>query len=225
MSSRLTRKEIKRDEVLETLGGFVGFLSRHGRSLLIGGVALVVVAIGALIWIQVRAARAERSSEALAEAVELLEGSAEAGVVRARLEEVRKRYAGTDAADLAAVYLADLAAGEGDLEGARALWQEFLDAQGDNLLAVQVRVNRMAVDRALGRGEEVAAELEAMVDDEEAPLPQPVALYQLAVTLESLGRADAARDAYERVADEHAASPLAAEAERRAERLGAALSG
>ena len=68
-------------------------------------------------------------------------------------DEIRANHDGTDAADIAAVYRAELATREGDLAQARELWEGFLERQKDHMLAAEVQLNLMSLDRLEGRGE------------------------------------------------------------------------
>jgi hypothetical protein len=74
----------------------------------------------------------------------------------------------------------------------------------------------MELDRQQGRAEELASRLRADLDGADPALPRPVLLNQLALTLESLGRDDEAREVYERLAEEHPTSPYGAQARRQA---------
>ncbi len=240
MSQRLTRKEIKRDEVLETVGSVIDFTREHARSLLLGVVALVVAALaaaGALAWMRHQEVEAQ---ELLARALQVLEAPIDAEGARPEdrnrpsfaseaaraarteelLQEVVESFARTEAAEIAGVYLGFQAARGGDLDLARDHWERFLKRSGDHLLGAEVRLNLMALDRAQGRGAELATELRGMLESAEAPLPQEVILQQLAITLEELGRLAEAREVYSRLAEEHPLSPYQEWARGRSEALG-----
>ena len=238
MSQRLTRKEIKRDEVLETVGSVFDFVRDHAKALVTGAGGLVVVAALAAAWITWSRGREARANGALGEALVVVEApidavapdpegrvpsfaSREAREARAEelLARVREEYGGTRAAAIAGTLLAERAAEAGDTERARALWSEFLDRRGDNALAAQVRVNLMEIDRAEGRSGELVERLRAMVDADDRALPRPVVLHQLGLTLEADGRVQEALEVYRRLVDDHPTSPLVAEARERRERL------
>ncbi len=239
MSQRLTRKEIKRDEVLETVGSFVGFLQRHGRTLVLGVVGLMLALLVAWgVWMfreRREAAAGERLAVALAAYAAPVDASdprpddaarpsfGDDAARKARADElfraVREEYGGTDAADIAGAYLGGLAAAAGREDEARQHWEEFLDRQGDHLLAAQIQLNLMALDRAQGRSAKLVDRLRARLDDPREKLPKDVLLHQLGLALEELGRPAEARDAYGRLVDEHPESPLRAEAEGRVDAL------
>lgn len=232
MSDRLSRKEIKRQDTFQVLmGRGLEMVQAYRRQIiLVAGllVLLVVVAIGWFIYVEsmeddaqalladAMEARGEPAGGETAEAATAPEG-ADARRTRARqlLEQVVDDYGATDAADVARVYLGEIAATEGDTERAAELWREFLDEHPEHMLGAQVRLNLYALERGAGRGEEVVAELQEIVDDEDPPLPRDVALYELAVTLEELGREDEAAERYQRLVDEFGQSPYAVEARQK----------
>lgn len=230
--SRLTRREMKRDEVAEALGRTVEYSRSHVRMLLIAIGALVVVALAAVgVWLW-RANAAERANERLAAALEVYQ----APVVTADAkpddpeepsfasEEARRQRAGElfeevgggsgGAADVAQVYLGQIAAESGDTAHAREHWEQFLERHGDHVVAGSVRVSLIGLDRAEGQSERVASDLEAMLDvtPEERPLPGDVVLYELGKTYEALGRDEDAESIYQRLLEEYPRSAFAGEA-------------
>lgn len=242
MSDRLTRKEIKREDSFQVfMTRALEFVQEHRRALILGTVLLVVVVVGAVGWFVYLEMTEDDAQMLLADAVEAYgapiesEGadgadggasgsgdglsfpSPEARRERARelFRSVIDDYGASDAAGVARAYLGELAASEGDVARARELWREFLDEEPDHALAAEVRLNLYALMRAAGEGEEVAAELRQMIERERRPLPQDVALYELAVTLEELGREEDAAVYYQRLVDEFGDSPYAAAARER----------
>lgn len=243
--SRLSRKEIKRDEVMETVGSAVDYARDHTRTIIlavVGLVLLVLATAGVLIYLS---GRSDEATEALAEALAIQ--GAEVGVAdpqpedpdtptfadeasrseraKAAFESVRELYPRSDAADVAAAYLGQLAAAAGDLESARAHWEKFLDRQSEHALAAEVALNLMELDRVEGRSEELATRLAAMVDDPASGLPVPVVLHQLAVTYEHMGRMQDAADTYRRLIDEHPLTPYGAAARAEVEAIESELAG
>ena len=235
MSQRLTRKDIKRDEFASAVGRGVDYAESHTRELLltVGGV-LLVVAIGIAVYFYV-SHRSNRANEALAAAVKAYNApidpsgakpddatepsfaSEAARQARARqlLARVRQDYRWTDAADVASLYLADLDAGSGKVAAARQLWSDFVKKHGDHVLAVQARIDLLELDRSQGKGQQVAQRLREMLDRSDAPLPQDVILYQLAITLEQLNRDQEAARTYQRIIDEFPQSPYRQTAQQR----------
>lgn len=236
MSDRLSRQEIKRDEFVEALERSASFMERNTRALIIGAVALLVAlaaAFGTYWWMEAREAKA---AEALSEALEVSrapvgqdaapadwDGPVFADVAerRARSRELftalQEEYSGSDAADVAIVYLAQIAAEEGDPERARNLWHSFLEEHDDHVLSGQVRVNLIHLDREQGRGEELVQELENLLTmtPEDRFLPGDVVLWELARTYEEMGRSDEAQDTYRRLTEEYPTSAYAAPARQK----------
>ncbi len=217
---RLSRHDIKRDEVLEGLSRTVDFGRRNARRLAwvgIGALVALVATLGATTW---RGHRQGAADRALAAA---LEGGGPDSAARdaEALRGVAERYRGSDAAAIANALLGEEAARAGDLEEARRRWTAFLDAAPESMLAGAVRRNLLELDRAQGRGEGVAAELRGMLESRRAPLPRDLALYELGRTLEQVGKPEEALEAYDRLLAEHPDSVYAGEARRRAASLGA----
>jgi tetratricopeptide (TPR) repeat protein len=235
MSQRLSRKEIKRDEVQEGIFGAVEYVRSHARAILWGVIAVLVAVAVAVGLLQHRAHREERAAEMLAGALRVYRDPVNAAApqpddtaapsfpdeasrdARARelFEEIHDRYGSTDAGAVATAFLGELAARAGEAEEARRLWQAFLDGERRSFLAAEVRLNLFALDRAEGKGEVLIEEIRGLLEQEEAPLPDDVLLHELAVTLERLGREQEATEAYQRLVDEYPRSPYAGPAQQR----------
>jgi tetratricopeptide (TPR) repeat protein len=216
----------------------VDFLRDHGRTIIAGVVALLVVVAIAAFYREYQQRREITATEDLAEALLIAQApvvpsgatppdtdqptftTEEARLARARemFDKVRADHAGTDAADIASVYRADVATREGDLALARELWEGFLQRQKDHMLAAEVQLNLMSLDRLEGRGDELITRLNSMLDSpEKNGLPTDVLLNQLAITLEDSGREEEAGRAYRRIIDEFPDSPYVAGARAQTE--------
>ncbi len=235
MSKRLTRKQIKEDirhgEVQTALASTLERILAN-TGLVIGVlVGLVVLAVGYAALSSYLEHREEAAAEELAKAIKIYEAPiAENGADpddaaepsfaseearRTRAKEAMQAVSGGDAEGIAQLYLAEIALREGDKAAARSRWEDYLRDHGDNVLAVSVRLNLIRLDREEGKGEEVVAELEAELESAEKSLPEDAILYELARTLETLGRADQAQDYYQRLLDDHPQSPYAADARQK----------
>ena len=123
---------------------------------------------------------------------------------RVALEAVQESYGSTASGRLASVHLGQIAAAEGDTATARELWTEYLETNGgDHALAVSLQLNLYSLDRAEGRGEQLAAELRGAVATETSALPKDALLFELAATLEQLGDEEGARETFQRIVDEY----------------------
>jgi TolA-binding protein len=235
MNQGLTRKDIKRDELATAVGRGVEYAESHSRQLLITvGIVLAVVLLGILVFFFVNH-RSDAANEALAAATRIYLAPIQAtganpgdpkeptfpteaarqDKARPLFEHVRDSYRFTDAADVATLYLAEIGAAKGDLATARQLWSDFVRKHGDNVLAVQARIDLMELDRGQGKGQQVAQQLREMLDQSDAPLPQDVILAQLATTLELLHRDQEAVQTYQRLIDEFPQSPYHATAQQK----------
>ncbi|MFP3939258.1 MAG: tetratricopeptide repeat protein [Thermoanaerobaculia bacterium] len=239
MSDRLTRKEMKREDSFQVfMARALGFVQEYRRALILTVVLMVVAVLAGVGWFIYLEATEDDAQRLLADAVEAYgapiepeeEAGADAGAVgedgelsfptrEARRERaaglfrrVLDEYGASDAAGVARAYLGEIAAAQGEAEQAEEHWREFLDDEPDHALAAEVRLNLYALMRGAGQGEEVAAELREMIERERRPLPQDVALYELALTLEELGREEDATIYYQRLVDEFSDSPYAAAA-------------
>ncbi|HXO19134.1 MAG TPA: tetratricopeptide repeat protein [Thermoanaerobaculia bacterium] len=234
MSQRLTRKDMKRDDFANAVGRSVEYAESHGKNILLavaGAVVLVAIGVGVYFFLAQRSTAAEaalgRAIKVYAAPVGAAAATAEPGqpsfpdeaARRARAKqlftEVRDRYGLSQAGAVAAVYLGRIAAAEGKFDEARQLWTGFVDHHGDNLLAGEVRVDLMDLDRRAGKGEELVGRLRPMLDDTSPPLPKDVVLYELAVTYEQLQRKPEAVSSYQRILDEFPQSPYRQEAQQK----------
>ncbi len=251
--SRLTREEIRRDEVREAVFSASAWFAEHVRQILLGVAAAIAVVIGVVLFLNYQDRREAEASFHLSEALKVYRaeidapetdaiddlfgappdsapgeddiGESETPVAeddgedeglsfaseaerrveaRVALEAVRESYGSTASGRLASVYLGRIAAAEGDTVAARELWTEFLENNGsDHALAVNLQLNLYSLDRAEGRGEQLAAELRGAVATETSALPKDVLLFELAATLDQLGDEEGARETFQRIVDEY----------------------
>ncbi|HEX6865236.1 MAG TPA: tetratricopeptide repeat protein [Thermoanaerobaculia bacterium] len=235
MNQRLTRKEIKRDELATALGRSVDYAESHVRTILyaVGGV-LLLLAIGVGVYFFL-GARAKKANEALSYALRVDQAPIQAAGAKpddksepsfateaardAKSKELftalHDDFGGTEAGDVAALYLAQMAADEGQLDRARELWNEFVDDHGDHALAGEARLNLFALDRKQGKGEELVTRLRGLLEESEPPLPKDVLLHEMAVTQEQLGRPQEAVQAYQQIVDDYPQSPYRQDAQQK----------
>ena len=233
MNQRLSRKEMKQDEFVATLGRGVDYASHHTRQILIGVVGVTVLGallLGGRAWLQGREMKAQAK---LADALRVLDApldpaapkpddaaspsfadeAARRTSARQALQAVRSQHGSSRAADVAGLYLASLALEEGKADEARQLWQEYINDHPRDVLSAGARVSLLHLDRQQGKLDDVAGELRQMLDDARRPLPEDVVLWELAQTLKAQGKADEARPLLQRISDEFARSAYRAEAQ------------
>lgn len=235
MTQHLTRKEMKRDDFATAVGRGMEYAESHARTLLLG---LGVVALLAVLFLVGRiflGQRADSANEALSHALKIYQAPIDATAAkpddpksptfpdpaarRARakqlFETVRSDYGRSDAADVAELYLAQIAAEEGQLDRARELWTAFVDDNPKNILAGEARVNLIHLDRQQGKGEDLTQRLKSMLEQEEPGLPKDVILYELATTQEELGRKQDALQSWRRIIEEYPESAYRSAAQQK----------
>jgi tetratricopeptide (TPR) repeat protein len=220
--SRLSRKQMKRNEMAETVGSVVDYTRHHTRMLLwavIGVIALGVAVGTLLVW---RGQRGAAATAALAAAMTVEDDEA---MARERFQEVVDRFPGSGAAEVARLYLAGFAAASADPARARGLWEAAAEEGGDSALGQQARLNLWELEREQGRHDELVSEIRTLLDDDKPPLSKDQLLYQLALTLEAGGNDVEARDTYLRLVEEHPQSVFRGIAQQRADRLGTDVTG
>jgi predicted negative regulator of RcsB-dependent stress response len=222
MNQRLSRQEIKRDEVMEGLSRVVHFLQENAKAIGIGLIAVIAVLAGLGIWKAVSTGQAEKANLALSEA---LSGVAAQGgdlaAAKEALQGVADQYGSTGAGSVAAAYLGTIAAQESDFVAARRHWESFLDGNPDNALAAGIERNLISLDRAEGKNDELAQRLRAALATGSSPLGEDSVLYELGRTLEDLGQTEGAGEMYDRLLEEHPTSLFAAAARQRSTALDA----
>ncbi len=231
---KLSRKDIKRDIREDEVGTFLQTTLERAyeqRSLLAKiGAALVALVVVLMVGSAFNTSRKKAATQDLVDAVKVFtapiegeEGADEAdgptfATVEARRTAAKEKLdavGGGVAADVAGLYLADLAVEEGDTATARTLWQGFVNKHGDHLLAQGARLNLISLDRDEGRGEEVVASLQSELEKTSKALSEDVLLFELGKTLEALDRDEEAKTYFQRILDEHASSPYVADARQR----------
>jgi len=235
MSARLTRQDMKRDEVQEWMGRVYLWFGDHWQKVLWGAAGVVVLGllgVLAMVYLQHRGAEGR---ESLSRALTVYEApinvlaakpddakspsfaSEEERRSRARelFSETRDRYGSTRAGHIAGVYLGRIAAAEGDLDTARDLWTRFLDTDKDDALAASVQLDLYSLARQQGRLDEVIAELRGAVESPDGRVPLDSLLWELGISLEDKGDKEESRRIFQRLVDEYPASPYSTEARQR----------
>lgn len=218
--NRLTRQDIKRDEVMEGLSRAALFLRDNARLLAIGLALVFAVLAGVVIWQTLAEGREVKANDMLGAALEAA-ATSEDGLagVEDRFNEVVETYGSTRAGAIAHAYLGTLAAEAEDFDRARQHWDRLLDAHADDAIAAMVERNLISLDRAQGRHEELAQRLRDALASGESALGADSVLYELAATLEELGQVEGARETYDRLIEEHPTSIYASQARERAASL------
>lgn len=240
--SGLTRKEMKRDEVREGFEHGIDWVYEHGSTLLkIAGAVAVAATILGLGWLYV-SSQERKGAQALAAAMEVyaapiggessegddeetpsfVDEASRRAKAKELFTEVQESFGRTDAADVASVYLGEIAAQEGDLERARELWTRFVNRHPNHAVAGGVWLNLFSIDKQEGLTQELTSKLRALLEEPHEALPEDILLFELASVLEEDGQSQEARDTFQRLVDDHPRSTFAAEARSRLDALPAA---
>lgn len=238
MSQRLTRKEMKqKDQFLTSMESTLDYGKSHLKPILLGAGGLVgVVILGVLVTAYMRH-RTELAGEALHEAVQTLDApvtgldSAEGedltfadeasrrAKARELLEEVQASFGSSDSADLANLYLAKLAAEEGDLATAQDLWTKYSKGAEKSIVAAQVQMNLLALERQQEGAAAVVDRLKEMLESDSSVLPDDVVLFELGSALEELSREEEALPYFQRIVDEFPRSQYSFDARQKTTQL------
>lgn len=232
MADRLTRKDMKQDELATAATRAADWLEAHAHKLIRGAVAVGVLALLVAGFFYHRQARQERAAALLAEALRVYEApvvengaapddprnpsfeSESQRLERARelFEQVYGDYSRTRPGDLASLFLARMALDQGNAARAEELWDRFLERRDGHMLATAVYLNVIGLKREQGRAEEVVEDLRAELAGGRRTVPEDVLLWELAMTLRALDREEEAVAPLQRLVDEFPRSPFAAEA-------------
>lgn len=229
------RRELKHDRFVDEIGIQLTSAREHRRFLLLIGLAVIAVAAIAYAFFYYRHIREERAQQALAVAVETIEspllpapGGAPAApgakykteaernaAAEKQFKEVEKKFAGTDAADVARLYVARFDAGRGDVTGARKQLEAFLTRHPKHILVGSVRFSLYQLRIENGEAAKVAGELQAEINKTDPVLPPDTLLVLLAHAYDAQGNGEKSKEAFRRIVTEFPDSPYALEAQRR----------
>lgn len=231
---RQHRHDLKHDKFVDEIGALSERARANQRLLLaIGGgiIAIALIAYGIYFY---RGNREEAAQQALAVAIE----TADAPIGETRPEgttgphfkteaernaaaekafkDVSAKHSGTDAADVAGLYLARMAVTKGDVKTARTLLEDFVSDHGDHILVSTAKFSLYQLRIENGEAAQVAQELDAELAKTEPVLPGDSLLVLLAQAYEVQGNAAKSKEAYKRITTEFPESPYVVEAARRA---------
>jgi predicted negative regulator of RcsB-dependent stress response len=231
---RQHRHDLKHDKFVDEIGALSVRARANQRLLLTIAGAVVAVAVLAFGIYFYRANREDNAQQALATAIETAEASvgetrpegytgphfkteAERNAAAEKaFKDIRDNHSGTDASDVAGLYLARMAVAKGDVKTARTLLEDFVSDHGDNILVGTARFSLYQLRIENGEAAKVAQELDAELAKSEPVLPGDSLLVLLAQAYEVQGNAVKSKDAYRRITTEFPESPYVVEAARRA---------
>lgn len=230
---RVTRYKIKHDKFVQDVESAAGYVRSHSRPVvwgLVGGIVLIALIVGYVIFQRTEEGRAQqRLSEAIAILDAPLESQAAPDATGPKykteqekfskaqpiFQEVAQKYGGTDAADVAELYLARIAAERGDVAAARPKLEQFVREHSGHILAAAAKRSLYDMRLAAGETKQVLADLEQELNDEESLIPDDVVLALQAQALERSGDLAKAKEKYQRIINEFPDSPYTIDAQRK----------
>jgi TolA-binding protein len=231
---RQHRHDLRHDKFVDEIGVLSSKARANQRLLLaIAGAAVAIALIAYGIYFY-RSTRERNAQEALASAIETFDapiGDAPAGqpttgprfkteqeraaAAEKQLRDVQAKYEGSDAHDVAGLYLARLAMAKGDVATARKALEEFVNDHDDHILVGTARYSLYQLRLENGEAAQVATELQGELSNTDAALPTDAMLALQAQAYEAAGNREKSIEAYRRIATEFPESPYALEAQRR----------
>ena len=231
---RQHRRELKHDRFVDEIGVLSGRARENQRVLAgIAILALLIAVAGYGIYFY-RSNRERRAQDILATAIETIESplvspaqpNPEAKfktddeknkAAEKQFNDVKSNFGGTDAADVADVYLARIDAARGDTAGARKLLQAFIQEHPGHVLARTARYSLYQLRVEGGEASQVSNELTAELakPEKDQVLPADSLLVLLAHSYEVQGNDQKSRDTYRQIVTQFPDSPFALEAQRR----------
>jgi TolA-binding protein len=233
---RQHRRELKHDKFVDEVGA-LSFRARENQRVL---VTIAAVAVGLALVIYgiyfYRSTREQKAQDALASAIETMDSPLipttpgtptqpnakfhtepeRTTAAEKQFKDVQSKYSGSNAADVAGLYLARLQAGKGDVAGARKLLENFISDHPKNILVGVARYDVYQLRIDSGEAQKVADELtKELSKTEDQVLPADSMLALLAHAWDAQGSADKSREAYRRIVTEYPDSPYVLEAQRR----------
>ncbi|MBV8545781.1 MAG: tetratricopeptide repeat protein [Acidobacteria bacterium] len=231
---RQQRRDLKHDKFVDEIGSLSARAKENQRLLLtIAAAAVILAVLGYGIYFY-RANREEKAQIALGAAIDTMESpllaapgaqpvpgakfkteAERTAAAEKQFKDVEASHGGTDAADVASLYLARIAADKGDVSSARTRLQKFVSDHPKHLLVAGARYSlyRLRIDG--GEAPQVAQELQAEIAKPDPPLPADSLLSLLAHSFDVQGNSQKSKETYRRIATEFPDSPYAIDAQRK----------
>jgi TolA-binding protein len=231
---RQQRRDLKHDKFVDEIGSLSTRARENQRLLLtIAGAAVILAVLAYGIYFY-RSTREQKAQVALGKGIETIESpllpapGAQAvpgakfktepertAAAEKQFKDVEAHYGGSDAADVASLYLARIAADKGDVASARTRLQKFISDHPKHLLVAGARYSlyRLRIDG--GEAPQVAQELQAEVAKPDPALPADSLLALLAHAWDVQGNSQKSKETYRRIVTEFPDSPYAIDAQRK----------
>jgi len=231
---RQHRRELKHDKFVDEVGVLTGRARENQRLLILIAVAAILIAAGSYGYYLYGSTQERKAQDVLAVAIETMESpiinpqsphprakfkteAERTAAAEKQFKDVQSKFPGTNASDVAGLYVARMAAARGDMITARTLLQKFIADHPRHFLVGSTRYSLYQLRIDSGEGQQVAAELdlELKKPKDTQILPGDSLLVLLAHAYEAQGNEQKSRDTYRRIVTEFPDSPFALEAQRR----------
>lgn len=230
---RQHRRELKRDKFVDELGTLSSKARQNQRVLLNLTIALVAISVIVYGIFFYRSDRERKAQAALGAAIETndtplitpgqdipgakFKTEAErTAAAEKQFKDVQAKFSGSDASDVASLYLSRIEASRGDTAAARKRLQDFVNDHPKSVLVGSARYSLYQLRIENGEAPQVATELNAEMAKPDSVLPPDTLLILLAHAYDAQGDNAKSKDAYRRITTEFPDSPYATEAVRRA---------
>jgi len=228
------RRELKHDRFVDEMGS-LSTKARENQRLIMMAIGAVVIAGLAVYGIFFyRSTTEQRAQDALSTAIATVDSplippaggqpvpgakyktdAERNSVAEKQFKDVQTKYSGTDAADVADLYVARFDATKGDVATARRLLQQFISDHPNHVLVGSARFSLYQLRIENGEAGAVANELQAEINKTNPVLPADTLLVLLAHAYDAQGNGVKSKEAYKRITTEYPDSPYALEAQRR----------
>jgi len=230
------RRDLKHDRFVDEVGA-MSIRARENQRVLVGiAAAALIIAVAAYGIYFYRSNNEQKAQDALGTGIETMDSPLIAtapgqptmpnakyhtdaerlAAAEKQFKDVQAKYSGSNAADVAALYLARIQAGRGDIAGARKLLDQFASEHPKNILVGVARYDLYQLRIDSGEAPQVATELtQELAKTENQVLPADSMLALLAHAWEAQGSSEKSLEAYRRIVTEYPDSSYVLEAQRR----------
>jgi TolA-binding protein len=232
---RTERHNHKHDRFVDEIGALSSRARENQRVLYYIGGGLVAVAILVYGFFFYRGHREEKAQLLLSTAIETFDApvgdpaatqpgtpapkfktvTERTAAAEKQFKDVQAQYSGTDASDVAGLYLGRLAVSRGDVATGRKSFEQFIGSHRNNILVDSARFSLYQLRIDNGEAAKVASELDAELKKADPVLPGDSLLVLLAQAYEVQGNTEKSRESYRRITTEFPDSPYVVEAQRR----------
>ncbi|MGD0544617.1 MAG: tetratricopeptide repeat protein [Candidatus Acidiferrales bacterium] len=231
MAQRLTRKELKTDEVRDTLAHGADFVFGHQAITFLIVIIGVVIALGIFGWKTYAERQTVKAAAAYDDAMKVFDARIRSPLepqqpgeltytddknkytesVR-KFEDVAKKYSRTRPGQLAGYYEAISQERLGNNDAAKKLLQNLADS-GDEDFAAMARFELAQLDDRLGQGDEAVNLYKKLIAKPAVLVPKPVVMLALAQHYTASNPAEASK-LYAQIKSEYPDTPMAEQADQ-----------